>query len=165
MVLFTKAKHVWQMNLAIIMNYIAFIVAARYSDLSTKFTSTIGQLHIRNCGHFYIKYALNLFPNAGKLFLYIDNKYCLRGLKSENFQRFESITVYIKQGFLKECIKSLNSLLETLKIEKSIAPIVASSSPDLMPIYEIGWKLLKPTSYAKLYEQVGETIQENIVRE
>ena len=132
-----------------------------------KFNCTIDQLHLRNWGNFEIKFTLDLFLNVKKIILYLDSLECLSGLASENFIKFESITVYIKQDCLIECIKSLNSSFETLKIEKAIAPIVASDFMylDEAFIYEKGWKLLKPTSYAELYQQIGETIQENIVRE
>ena len=94
----------------------------------------------------------------------------LQGLTSENFDQFESITVYIVEDCLMEVINILDSLLEILKIKKSICPIVAFDGPTLIDldessIYQRGWILLKPLTYGELYQQVGATIQETIVRE
>ena len=111
---------------------LASCTAPRCIQISEKFTCTIDQLHLINMREIPIKNALNLFLNVKKLFLYLDYLKCLRGLKSEHFQQIQSITVYIKQDCLIEFLESFNSVFETLKIEKSIAPIVESNSSNLM---------------------------------
>ena len=148
---------------------LAFAFAVDHSNITMKFRSYIDQLHVRNFGSNSLKLTLDLFPRVKELFLYIFDLGCFRTLESNNFEHLQSLTVYIDQNYLMEFIQSLYSVFDSMKLEKSIAPITFSDEA-LMQLneallFESGWKLLKPTTDAELYQQVGAIIQDTIVRQ
>ena len=146
---------------------LAFVLGGNYLDTTLKFKGTIDQLHVRSFRSYSLKITLDIFPRVKELFLYIRDIECFINLKSNNFQHLQSLTVYIDQDFFMEFIESMYSVFESLKLEKSIAPIVISNGDlinfDEALIFESGWKLLKPTSDAQLFQQVGTIIQDTIV--